>query len=225
MVSGINRGNNYGLHALYSGTVAGAREAAAKGCVAVALSLDTHAAGADYPPAAAAVLPLMRALLARLRAGGAEALRGTVLNVNIPYTPHAALRGYQLCAQGYECTLPGFREVQVPAGAAAALEAISKGPLRAWRNSALNGARLDRRPGTDAAAVAEARIAVQVLTLLSCALAGGRQAAPSLPQVPEGLNDAAADAVLDAAVAAAVGAGGAAVGLHLAAAPAEDSSL
>ena len=41
MVSGINRGDNCGLHVIYSGTVGAAREAACKSVPAIALSLDS----------------------------------------------------------------------------------------------------------------------------------------------------------------------------------------
>lgn len=44
MVSGINRGDNCGLHIIYSGTVGAAREAACKGVPSIALSLDNHSA-------------------------------------------------------------------------------------------------------------------------------------------------------------------------------------
>jgi 5'-nucleotidase len=226
VVSGINRGNNYGLHVIYSGTVAGAREAAAKGVPAVALSLDTHAPDADYAPAAAAALPLLRRLLARLARGEASfALRGCVLNVNFPCGQ--LLRGYALTRQGYECTLPGFLEAAVPPDAAA--QPGVAGALRAWRNSPAGGTRLDRTPGTDSAAVAAGQIAVTVITLLSHAPPLGSEplvaaAAPPLSQAPqlEGVCDEAADAVLDAALAAAAAAGGgAAMAARLAAAPAE----
>ncbi len=41
VVSGINRGDNASRHIVYSGTVAGAREAAFHGLVAVSCSLDS----------------------------------------------------------------------------------------------------------------------------------------------------------------------------------------
>jgi hypothetical protein len=106
VLSGINKGNNYGLHVIYSGTVAGAREAAAKGVPAVALSLDSHASDADYAPAAAAALPLLRRLLARLSSPGgpADVLKGTVLNVNFPVCTLDRMRGYELTRQA-RCSL------------------------------------------------------------------------------------------------------------------------
>lgn len=44
MVSGINRGDNCGLHIIYSGTVGAAREGACKGLPGIALSVDNHMA-------------------------------------------------------------------------------------------------------------------------------------------------------------------------------------
>ena len=52
IVSGINRGDNLGLHVVYSGTVAGAREGAMRtGAVGVAVSLDSYSRSADYSEA------------------------------------------------------------------------------------------------------------------------------------------------------------------------------
>jgi hypothetical protein len=121
-----------------------------------------------------------------------------------------------------------------PAAASALAGCASTGPLRAWQNSALAGARLDRQAGTDSAAVAAGCVAVTVVTLLSHAppvgkhtSAGSASASPSSPWTqPEGIDDNGADAVLDAAVAAAAAAVGAdgPVAASLVAAPAEDSA-
>ena len=52
IVSGVNRGDNLGLHVVYSGTVAGAREGAMRtGAVGVAVSLDSYNRSADYSEA------------------------------------------------------------------------------------------------------------------------------------------------------------------------------
>ena len=53
IVSGVNRGDNLGLHVVYSGTVAGAREGAMRtGAVGVAVSLASYSRSADYSEAA-----------------------------------------------------------------------------------------------------------------------------------------------------------------------------
>ena len=52
IVSGVNRGDNLGLHVVYSGTVAGAREGSMRtGAVGVAVSLDSYSRSADYSEA------------------------------------------------------------------------------------------------------------------------------------------------------------------------------
>jgi 5'-nucleotidase len=79
VLSGINAGCNVGIHTLYSGTVAAAREAAINGVPAISISLflgDREAI--DWSRAtAAAALALGRIFAAPLPAG-------TFLNVNIP---------------------------------------------------------------------------------------------------------------------------------------------
>ena len=66
VVSGINRGDNCGLHVPYSGTLGAAREAAVAGLPALALSLDDHGAREDaaYAHCLPACVALVRAALA-----------------------------------------------------------------------------------------------------------------------------------------------------------------
>ena len=218
VLSGVNRGNNFGLHVLYSGTVAGAREAAAKGVCALALSLDHHSKEADYSASVAVTLPL----LLRLQACPELRMAGCVLNVNVPRGTLGDLKGYVLTEQSYECTRPGFKPVLMPACWTAPRGA------RAWMNSASGGVALDRRPGTDALAVAEGYVSITVITLLSHA--------PPVPTVqphrleleivPLGFTAEAADAVLRNARIAAIAAGVGDAMRHnrLAEAPAEDGA-
>jgi 5'-nucleotidase len=57
VVSGINRGDNAGLHVIYSGTVAGAREGAMRGnAVGIAASLCSYSRTADYSEVGGVVL-------------------------------------------------------------------------------------------------------------------------------------------------------------------------
>lgn len=65
VVSGINRGDNCGLHVIYSGTVGAAREAACKGVPAIALSLADHKATQTqhYAAPAEVAVTLIEALL------------------------------------------------------------------------------------------------------------------------------------------------------------------
>ena len=90
VVSGINHGYNLGSDVFYSGTVAGAVEAALRDVPAIAVSLEfARTMRRDeslFEPAARFVHALARATLA-------EGLpRGTLLNVNVP---QQALRGYR----------------------------------------------------------------------------------------------------------------------------------
>lgn len=216
--------------------MAAAREAAAACVAACALSLDAYTKDADYTHAAAAAMPLIRRLLYRVRAGSADALLGSVVNVNVPNQPLAALRGYAYTRQSYECTLPSFTEVAAP-DAPQPLHALATGPPRAWKNGDTYVARLDREAGTDAAAVAAGFVAVSLVRLLSdAAPVGGptppAAAAPPLPPSLDvaALSDAAADYVLDVAAAAAQACAGATPATKLRkapplAAPAETSAL
>jgi 5'-nucleotidase len=82
VVSGINHGFNLGSDVFYSGTVAGAVEAALRDVPAIAMSLEwkrgMHKAEDAFAPAAAFAHALARAVLA-------EGLPpGTLLNVNVP---------------------------------------------------------------------------------------------------------------------------------------------
>lgn len=82
VVSGINHGYNLGSDVFYSGTVAGAVEAALHDVPAIAVSMG-YAPGADFRPAAA----LVHALAAT--AHRERLPEGTVLNVNLPGPAHA----------------------------------------------------------------------------------------------------------------------------------------
>ena len=102
LVSGINRGDNAGMHVVYSGTVGAAREAAMHGILCLALSLDNYLDPAqNFVPAATMVVPLVKAFLGL---GSVvvdrEALKGTVTTVNLPNRPVADVRGYFHTFQG-----------------------------------------------------------------------------------------------------------------------------
>lgn len=126
VVSGVNRGDNCGLHVIYSGTVGAAREGACKGVPSVALSLDDHGArdAQAFAAAARAAAAVVLGTLEVLRQGEEEqeqaawALRqGLVLNVNFPRGMSddgagivGGLRGLALCHQGTGCIFPAYRE-------------------------------------------------------------------------------------------------------------------
>lgn len=82
VISGINHGYNLGADIFYSGTVAGAIEAALRGLPAIAVSMG-YASGVDFTPAAQLCHALVQAM-ARF-----ELPRQTVLNINLPGPEHA----------------------------------------------------------------------------------------------------------------------------------------
>lgn len=93
VVSGINPGANAGININYSGTVAGAREAALGGIPAMAVSIE--------PPSAIHVGDAARCaetIALQLMARGLA--RGTFLNVNFPDLPLEKIRGVRLSRQG-----------------------------------------------------------------------------------------------------------------------------
>jgi 5'-nucleotidase len=92
VVSGINRGANVGDDIAYSGTVAGAREAAMLGVPSMAVSLASKDSGADYSHAAAFAAQLLPTLATKK-----EWSRKTFLNVNVP---DAKVKGVRVTSQG-----------------------------------------------------------------------------------------------------------------------------
>jgi len=94
VVSGVNRGGNFGHDVTYSGTVTAAMEGAIGGIPSLAVSLDTYEAGADYA-VAAEFAAYMVGVLAR------EGLpEGVVLNINVPNLPRDQIKGVRITRQG-----------------------------------------------------------------------------------------------------------------------------
>ncbi|KAK9819796.1 hypothetical protein WJX72_002469 [[Myrmecia] bisecta] len=115
VVSGLNRGDNCGLHVIYSGTVGAAREATCKRVMAVAVSLDNHQARAvgDYQAAAVYTVAVLKAILGLLPGSTdiRQQLVGCTVNVNVPGGSHASIKGLHLTHQGTACVFPAFAEV------------------------------------------------------------------------------------------------------------------
>jgi len=98
VVSGVNLGENSGINALYSGTVAAAVEGAICGVPSIAVSLDV-ADIPDFENASRIARRIARQVLAR------EGQEQLVLNVNIPALPADKIRGIKTtrqCLTGYE---------------------------------------------------------------------------------------------------------------------------
>ena len=78
VVSGINKGYNLGDDVTYSGTVAGAMEAALLGLPGIAVSLERTSAAYDFGPAADAAAHIAELVLAR------GLSPRTFININVP---------------------------------------------------------------------------------------------------------------------------------------------
>lgn len=100
VVSGINKGGNLGEDVAYSGTVAGALEAAIYGLPGIAVSL-VQRADFEFGPAAEFAADLARRVL------GDGLPRGTLLNVNVPPGP---IRGVRVTRQGTKNIRPNIIE-------------------------------------------------------------------------------------------------------------------
>jgi len=97
VISGINKGENVGRIAWYSGTVGAAREAVLAGSSSIAFSLQLNWADPqpDFKNAAQWAMPIIQALRDN------PLPKGVYLNVNIPQPPDK-IRGYRLCRMGLE---------------------------------------------------------------------------------------------------------------------------
>lgn len=100
VLSGINIGNNCGYHVIYSGTVAGAREAFLYGIPAIAMSYDWVAGRSsvnDLKVSAEVCMPLINAIVTEIKNGTYP--QGSFLNVDVP-TDAAHHKGYKITKQG-----------------------------------------------------------------------------------------------------------------------------
>lgn len=107
VVSGVNRGSNFGLNAYISGTVAAAREAAMQGIPAVSSSLDITG-HPNYGPAAKATAQVVEIV----KAGGLP--KGVFLNVNVP--AGTELKGLKLARQSSQMGTERYEESKTPYG-------------------------------------------------------------------------------------------------------------
>jgi 5'-nucleotidase len=93
VLSGINRGENDGRLAWYSGTVGGAREAVMNDVSAVAFSLEMDWDDPELVPDFATAATWAKPVVDAVREHGLP--DGVLLNVNVPLTPDDA-RGYRI---------------------------------------------------------------------------------------------------------------------------------
>ncbi|XP_044497867.1 5'-nucleotidase SurE [Mangifera indica] len=111
VISGINMGSNCGYHIVYSGTVAGAREAFFNGVPSVSISYDWVGGRStihDYTLAAEACLPIINAILAEIR--NQTYPKRCFLNIDLP-TDVNNHKGYKLTKQGKSIFKMGWRQV------------------------------------------------------------------------------------------------------------------
>ncbi len=94
VVSGINAGANLGDDVIYSGTVAAATEGRFLGLPALAVSLASREAR-HYDTAARATAQLVRGLKQ------SPLPEDTILNINVPDRPWAAVRGFRATRLGF----------------------------------------------------------------------------------------------------------------------------
>jgi len=103
VLSGINRGNNSGQNALYSGTLGGAMEAALQGLPAFALSQFYGPGNRDldnpFEAAAGNGLAVIRSILAANPCTGQD--YRLFYNINFPPVPASGVKGVRVAPQGY----------------------------------------------------------------------------------------------------------------------------
>src|SRR5712692_282842 len=107
VVSGVNKGWNLGDDVTYSGTVAGAMEAALLGIPALAVSLQATRGEYDFGPASLAAVTIAEAMLRR------SLPTRTFLNINVPRgQPH----GYRVTVQAKRNHVTSVAERHDPKG-------------------------------------------------------------------------------------------------------------
>jgi len=103
VISGINSGANMGDDIMYSGTVAGAREASRRGYAALAVSQ----AYAERPAQFGSGVRFARALVKRLLAS--DLSDSLFLNINIPFR---RIRGIKITRQGCATFFPHYNSLE-----------------------------------------------------------------------------------------------------------------
>lgn len=109
-VSGINHGSNASINIIYSGTLSAAMEASLEGIPSIGFSLLDYSFDANF----AEGLPYVRQIMSYVLENGIE--QGSLLNVNIPAIPEAAIRGVKVCRQADARWIEEFVEAKDPRG-------------------------------------------------------------------------------------------------------------
>ncbi|KAJ0442882.1 putative 5'-nucleotidase [Helianthus annuus] len=111
VLSGINKGSNCGLHIVYSGTAAGARQAFIHGIPSVAISYEWIEGTSninDFTLAAEACLPMISAIFVEIK--NKTYPKECFLNVNLP-TDILNHKGFMLTKQGNSIMEAGWKQV------------------------------------------------------------------------------------------------------------------
>ncbi|KAI5336812.1 PREDICTED: 5'-nucleotidase [Prunus dulcis] len=119
VISGINRGSSCGHHMLYSGVVAGAREALISGIPSLSISLNwrkDESQENDFKDAVAVCLPLINAAIRDIEKGIFP--NSCFLNIEIPSSP-LSNKGFKLTKQSMWRSTPSWQAISAsryPAG-------------------------------------------------------------------------------------------------------------
>ncbi|CAN1280210.1 5'-nucleotidase SurE [Linum perenne] len=111
VVSGINMGSNCGYHIVYSGTVAGAREAFFNDIPSISVSYDWvggKSSVEEYTLAAEACIPIITGVLVEV--GNKKYPLGCFLNIDLP-TNVSQHKGYKLTRQSKSIFRMGWKQV------------------------------------------------------------------------------------------------------------------
>jgi len=146
-VSGINFGFNLGSDVFYSGTVAGAVEAALRDVPAIAMSLDYRPGMRTQPEKFAHAARFAHALGHAVLAQGLP--KGTLLNVNVPAGGPRGYRWTRLGKRVYDDVVEARQDL--------------RGRNYYWIGGPASG--FDDLPGTDCRAVAQELVSVTPLAL------------------------------------------------------------
>ncbi|KAI8110974.1 hypothetical protein M9434_004548 [Picochlorum sp. BPE23] len=177
VISGINRGDNAGVHVVYSGTVGAAREAAHHGYPALAFSIDNYAARSveQYKVAAEYAVALTKEVLhihEGVNSRVPKELHRIVLNVNIPGVDDGTvIQGFRLCRQGRHCSTsdlieaesePDFAEQNAHKDSEIHMGRVT---IRAFKHVNFRHIQ-DGTPGTDHHALSQGFVSVTILDSL-----------------------------------------------------------
>ncbi|XP_020578433.1 uncharacterized protein LOC110023382 [Phalaenopsis equestris] len=113
VISGVNIGNNCGYHIVYSGTVAGAREAFLSGVPSIALSYDWVGGKSNVQDLKLAVelcLPVINAVLNELK--NKTYPKGSFLNIDVP-TDVTNHKGFKITKQGTYMIRIGWKQTSL----------------------------------------------------------------------------------------------------------------